>query len=178
MPEAEISIRSCLKQLVSCWSELWGVPNLTTAVNISFSNRLRSTLARCRPAEARIVLRADLADADQRYFAEVLCHELAHVATYMLHGAEAQPHGEHWRELVRAAGFEPQIRTRGNRLTQKPANRRLSTGLFEHRCPICQTVRIARRPISTWRCADCLDAGLEGALVITRWATTEKHRDR
>jgi SprT-like family len=38
---------------------------------------------------------------------------------------------------------------------------------FAHRCPVCQTVRYARGPVHRWRCAACLDAGLDGVLEIT-----------
>ena len=169
----------CLGDLVNTWSKLWGLPDLSATISISFSSRLRSTLARCRPAHARVVLRADLRNADPSFIAEVLCHEVAHVATYRLHGRSAAPHGKEWCALVRAAGFEPRVRTCGNAPAEKPRRQHASGNLYEHRCPVCQIIRVARRPVVNWRCAECLDAGLEGALLITQWrADAEANRER
>ena len=93
---------------------------------------------------------------------------LAHVAAHRLHGPTAKLHGPEWQALVRAAGFEPRIRTRDASPAQRTARKGATGRIYEHRCPVCQTVRTARRPMTTWRCAECLDAGLDGALVITR----------
>ena len=100
---------------------------------------------------------------------EVLCHELAHVAAYELHGRRCRPHGPEWAALMRAAGFEPCARAR---LTHDVsalvvAPRRGSQ--YEHRCPVCQAVRFARRPVRQWRCVACLTAGLDGRLLISKW---------
>ena len=38
---------------------------------------------------------------------------------------------------------------------------------FLHRCPVCDFSRVAARPVRSWRCADCVAAGLGGNLVIT-----------
>jgi hypothetical protein len=88
------------------WSARWAVPGLATSVVVTFSRQLVSTLARCQPAEGRIVLRADITGDPER-LTEVLCHELAHVAVHRLYGPEAKPHGPEWQALVRAAGFSP-----------------------------------------------------------------------
>ena len=154
---------------MEAWSKLWDLPELSESVSVVFSRRLTSTLARCRPAEGRIVLRADLRDAPARRLDEVLCHELAHVAVHRLHGPSAKPHGPEWQALVRAAGFQPRIRTRDASHGKRNARRAAAGRIWEHRCPVCQSVRTARRPMTAWRCAECLDAGLDGALIITRW---------
>lgn len=158
--------RRLLRQL-NQWGEIWGVPDIADVVEISFSERLSRTFARCRPLRAKIVVRADLAQAPYRLLAEVVCHELAHFATYQCHGAKAKPHGKEWQALIRKAGFEPRIRIHGPISRGKATNRHVSRVLFEHRCPVCQTVRVARRTVVSWRCAQCLDAGLDGVMVIT-----------
>jgi hypothetical protein len=56
------------------------------------------------------------------------------------------------------------VRTRvsGTRpLTPRPLGYR-----FEHRCPVCQSVRLARRRMTAWRCAECVEAGLNGVIDI------------
>jgi hypothetical protein len=49
-------------------------------------------------------------DALRDLLEEVLCHELAHVAVYRLHGRAVRPHGPEWKGLVAAAGFKPRAR--------------------------------------------------------------------
>ena len=167
-PQAELGSHSHppLHRDLSRWGRLWGIPNLSTQLHVVFSRRLRATLARCRPAEAKIVLRDDLECAPKQRLAEVLCHEAAHVATHMLHGREAKPHGPEWQRLVRLAGFKPTVRAPQRRLSKR-LQRRKTCRIYEHRCAVCQMLRIARRPVPTWRCSECLQAGLDGLLTIT-----------
>src|SRR5262245_102885 len=100
--------RSCTRAM-SKWAKLWRTPELTQHVTISFSPRLRKALGRVRPSSGMITLNADLASGPQSLLLEVLCHEAAHVAAYLLHGHRAKPHGPEWRMLVRAAGYEPSL---------------------------------------------------------------------
>jgi ribosomal protein L37AE/L43A len=44
---------------------------------------------------------------------------------------------------------------------------------YLHWCPVCHSRRFARRPMARWRCAECVDAGLPGALQITRLPTDQ-----
>jgi SprT protein len=97
----------------------------------------------------------------------VLCHELAHLAVHRLHGRSAKPHGPEWRALMQAAGYPP-VTSLCRVVTDQSADRRLSPSQFEHRCPVCQMVRLARRRVSAWRCANCVAAGLPGELIVTR----------
>lgn len=170
------------RALVAPWAATWGLPGLDAELSIALSTRLRSTLGRCRPAAGRITLRADLVDGPSERLREVLCHEAAHVAAFRLFGRRARPHGPEWRGLVAAVGFSPRVRAPA--LVQEaasaegPDSKRLDGGRapaenrptrsYEHRCPVCHTARFARRPVLRWRCAECLDAGLEGGLLITR----------
>lgn len=152
-----------LTQLLDNWARTWEVPNLAAIVEIRFSNRLERSLGRCKPSLGLVTLAAELESGDQNLLAEVLCHEVAHIAAYRLHGARAAAHGKEWQALVRAAGFEPRAISR--RLEVPPARRRRKRR-YEHRCEVCQSVQYGGRPVPQWRCAECLAAGLDGALTI------------
>ncbi len=149
------------------WGELWGVPHLADSVTVEFSPRFRSSLGLCRPGEGRIRLAAHLANGRPELLEEVLCHELAHVAVYRLHGRSVRPHGPEWKGMVRAAGFEPRVRFHREE-GGFPARATRPRARWEHRCPVCQARRVAGRPVRNWRCVECLRAGLPGTLVITR----------
>jgi predicted SprT family Zn-dependent metalloprotease len=167
MSEVAPPIPRRLYRDIQRWGRVWGIPGLAGELRIVFSKRLRMTLARCRPAEKRIVLRHDLRRATSRRLDEVLCHEAAHVATHILYGPLVKPHGAEWKRLVSLVGFDPVLRTRECGGNAKPRNRSRAARIFEHRCPVCQMMRIGRRPVRQWRCSECLEAGLPGILTIT-----------
>ena len=167
LPRSANTTLGRVNALTFAWASAWNLPDLPASTQVSFSRRIRSTLGRCRPSEGKIVLRADLLDAPPAILARVLCHELAHVAAAQIFGPDVQPHGVEWQSLVRAAGFSPRVRDRSPGHAQQPLHRPRAT--VEHRCPVCQSVRMATCAHSSWRCAECFDLGLDGALVITRW---------
>ena len=140
---------------------LWGCSDLASSVVIQFSSRLKSSLGRTRVDVHKVSLNPLLTRENEQLLDEVLCHELAHIATYERFGASVKPHGPEWTALVRKAGFEPRLR-------HGVANAKLPTATrkFEHLCPVCQTVRYAKRSMTQWRCESCVDAGLEGKLLI------------
>lgn len=140
---------------------LWDIPDLASRAVIQFSDRLRSALGRTRVDIRRVRLNPLLASANELLLDEVLCHELAHIAVYERFGSSVKPHGPEWEALVRQAGYEPRLRL--NISSKKPPTNKHR---FEHLCPVCQTVRYAKRPMSRWRCGSCVDAGLEGKLLI------------
>jgi ribosomal protein L37AE/L43A len=161
------------------WARRWGLPGIEDALDVRFDARLRRSLGRCQPQGGRISLHPSLGSAPRRSLAQVLCHEAAHVAAYVLHGERVQPHGAEWLALVSAAGYAPIRRATASTLgvSIPEASRRNGSGYENsrttrltvvHRCPVCQTVRLARRPVRAWRCAECVAAGLEGRLVITK----------
>ena len=151
------------------WATLWHLPGLEDRVSVSFSHRFRSSLGRCAPGSGEIRLAAFLQKASPELLTEALCHEAAHAAVHELHGRGPKPHGLQWQTLMRAAGYEPRARIPSvllDGLAPTPSRRARATWL--HRCPVCQVVRIARRPVYQWRCAACIKAGLDGHLVIDR----------
>jgi len=146
---------------------LWGLPGMVDDVSLEFSRRFRRSLGRCWPTQGRIRLAAFLFEGDPGLLEEVLCHELAHVAAFRLHGRRIRPHGPEWKALLVQAGFEPRARFREEDVGL-PRPRTAPMARWEHRCPRCQAVRMAGRSVPQWRCADCWNAGRSGKLLITR----------
>jgi ribosomal protein L37AE/L43A len=167
-------------KLMRPWARRWDLPGLEHALHVRFDARLRRSLGRCQPREGRISLHPSLGSAPRRSLAQALCHEAAHVAAYLLHGRHVRPHGAEWSALVSAAGYAPirhatastfGVSIPGSSRRQNDSNHgdsRTSRLTVVHRCPVCQSVRLARRPVRGWRCAECVAAGLDGRLVITR----------
>ncbi len=154
------------------WGERWGVPDLHEVVTVEFSSRMTASLGRCQPATGRVRLASRLLDDAPDLLQETLCHEVAHVAVHRLHGAEAKPHGAAWAELVSMVGFAPRTKgpahLRGIEPADDPPDRVQPRFRYEHRCPVCQAVRFARRAMPAWHCATCLEAGLSGTMEIVR----------
>ena len=152
-----------IKAIKAEYSSLWGMPSLTGSVIVQFSDRLRSTLGRTSVEIGRIRLSTLLLSEGAQLLDEVLCHELAHIVVHKRFGKSGKPHGREWAALMKQAGFEPRLRISfGNK---EPLS---STVRFEHLCPVCQTIRLAKRSIPNLRCKSCVEAGLEGHLLIKR----------
>ena len=158
-----------LSTLMGTWMSLWELPGLEEGIRVSFSPRMRRSLGRCAQERGRITLHSALRSGPRTRLAEVLCHEAAHVAAYVLYGRSVRPHGPEWAGLVAQIGFTPATREPGleGRRTS-PHAQRSSRLEYEHRCTVCQAVRLARRPVPRWRCADCAAAGLSGEMTVTR----------
>lgn len=142
------------------WARLWGMAGLEKEVRIVTSSRMTTTLGRCLPGRAEIRLSERLSTDLAPLLDEVLCHEFAHFVVYRRHGRAARPHGPEWRALIEKAGFPPRTRVEQ---TGTPAAR----VTFVHRCPVCGAARVARRRVSSWRCLECVEAGLDGRLEVT-----------
>jgi len=150
------------------WLEAWNTPGLAARTRIEISPRLTRSLGRCYPDQRLIRIAAYLESAPDGLLQEVLCHEMAHLATRELHGRKARPHGPEWKALMQKAGFEPRTHLPAPNGAPRLRRRRRSPYVFVHRCPVCQLLRTARRLMSRWRCAACVTSGLEGHLTITR----------
>jgi predicted SprT family Zn-dependent metalloprotease len=68
------------------------------------------SLGRCHPERRLIRLASWLREAPDVLLAEVLCHEVAHVAVHELHGSDCRPHGSEWKALMRTAGYPARTR--------------------------------------------------------------------
>jgi SprT protein len=145
------------------WARKWGVRNLGDFVTVSVSKRMHRSLGRARVRSGLVTLSSDLRLAPRSRQLEVLCHEVAHIAAFLLFGASAKPHGPEWKALVRAAGYKPSTVMKGIRLQSQPVKsvRSVRVGF---RCPVCQRTYFASRNSSRLRCSECLDSGLAGKL--------------
>jgi len=151
-------------KLIRRWARRWGAPELAKEITCEWSSRLRRSLGLAYPE--RGLVRLSLLLKESQYaslFDEVLCHEAAHVAAFLIHGKRAANHGTEWAELVRLAGYEPR---RCYTTDALPERQDLESFRYEHICPICQAKRTAKRPQPQWRCVACQNAGLEGELII------------
>ena len=156
-----------VRRWLLAWAELWHVPTLGSALHIELSPRLRCSLGRCYPASGRVRVSPRLFDAPRDTVREVLCHEAAHVATHMLHGRLARPHGREWAGLMRAAGYEPKVAMAVVSSPSSPRDAGQPRVLYRHRCPVCGATRVARRTVRAWRCRACDEVGLDGRLVVS-----------
>lgn len=164
------------KTLLAKWSVAWGLPGLDAAIAVEFSPRLKRSLGRSRPKIGKILLHESLREQRRALLPMVLCHEAAHLAAFHLWGRKIRPHGPEWAELVRASGFDvtttvyvrPRSRQKAIEVTDdRPiSQRRPGSRQVLHRCPVCQTQRLARRIVPQWRCAECRAAGLEGRMEV------------
>jgi predicted SprT family Zn-dependent metalloprotease len=170
------SIASTAQVQIAALARKWGIPSEALEVGFTENPRLRRAVARFR-RDLRVIELGPIFFAEPARQAEVLCHELAHVAIAFLHGPKVQVHGPEWRALVEMAGYRPAARVARAASTGEPAgiaNKNLtqraagSKPFYEHRCPVCQMVRRAKRPVPQWRCAACVVTGLPGTLEIER----------
>ena len=152
------------------WCAKWGLPGFEHGLTITFSHRFRSALGRCAPASREIRLAEFLLAAPAALLEEALCHEAAHAAVYELHGAGLKPHGTEWRRLMQQVGFEPRVRFPAELLPVESvmAQRCRARRYWLHQCPVCDVSRVARTHVGRWRCASCVETGLDGRLVVTR----------
>jgi predicted SprT family Zn-dependent metalloprotease len=153
-----------LKEDIQSWSRLWGLPNLCQQVSVRFNGRLRTTVA-------RFLSNLNIIEIGPRFIAlrskrrEIICHELAHAAANRRRAAGQSPHGPEWSRLVRSAGFDPVAQLTAARKSSPPTQPR--NVRYEHRCLVCQFVRLARRPVHSWKCPECVRCGLPGNLKVS-----------
>ena len=148
---------------VACCQQRWTTD--LGAVDITFSGRLTRSLGLCTPARGSIRLASWLAAAPPELLAEVVVHELAHVAARTLHGAVA-PHGPEWRRLMVTAGLPARATVPESMVAPHRPPREEPAVL--HRCARCGAERVARRRVPQWRCVACRARGRSGALEIIR----------
>jgi len=154
-----------LARTLRLWGKLWSVPELPDITRIRHNTRLRRTIARWVVESHTVELSTRFFDRqhDQR---EILCHELAHAAVVTLRGRSERPHGSAWCQLLREAGYEPKTHLVSARRIHAAATAERSPLVYEHRCPVCHAVRYGKRSVKSWRCAECVGAGLSGNLIV------------
>lgn len=158
-----------IKKLLDEWGDVWGVAGLGGCGAVEFSARMTRKLGSCSPSRQRIALNGVLAATENRALAEeVLCHEAAHLAAYILHGRSIKPHGAEWKALMRLAGREPRVRFAADcvkGLKKSPRRRKYS---YHHVCGDCGGAFVTARTDHRWRCGICYRKGLSGVLSVTR----------
>jgi predicted SprT family Zn-dependent metalloprotease len=161
--------RRAIEPILVSLERAWALRRWSDSVSIEISDRMQRSLGSYSQRTRTVRLSAALfTQPDRSLVREVLCHELAHAIVHQQFGRR-HPHGPEWRELVRRAGFEGHARTdfrNGLPRSNRPQTKRS----WIHRCPVCQMTRRARRPVSRWRCAACVEVGLDGILEITESA--------
>jgi len=160
------TIAAQLQNEADALARLWAIPSLPDRVSIRLNRRLKTTVARYKRDTRTIEVGVRFLALRARR-SEILAHELAHAAVHIRHGRSALAHGKEWQALVKAAGVAARAKMTTTRspVAQPKADR---STRYEHRCPVCHMVRIAKRPVTGWRCRACAEAGLDGELHITR----------
>ena len=148
------------------WARKWRIPELRDAGRLQFNPRLTRTVARWVLPTRHLEVGFRFFESDRNQTA-ILCHDYAHAAAVLRFGPAVRPHGIEWRQFVQAAGFEPVARHRDMPpAIRSPSRRQVRPAMFEHRCLVCQSVRLGRRKMTRWRCAQCVQDGLSGDLSI------------
>lgn len=168
------AVEPLVQRRIVVLARTWNVPREALGVEFVVNPRLSRTVARFLCKARVIELGPRFFEESQRH-EEILCHELAHAAVDFVHGPRAKAHGPEWRRLVELAGYRPAARaafvSRASRVASGKVVRRPRSSpgaVYMHRCPVCQMVRRAKRPVPQWRCAACVGAGLPGILQITK----------
>lgn len=142
---------------------VWGLPGLERTVTVAVDPRLRRSIARSSPRRWVISLNPRLNLERREELAEILCHEAAHLVAWLFHAGQGRPHGAEWAWLLTRAGYEPL--THSSVLGYEPSadspRRR-----YRHVCPVCHSSYQARRVMHIWRCAECVENGLDGHLIV------------
>ena len=147
------------------WARTWKAPSLPKMIEIRTNPRLRTTIARYLRDQNAIEVGVKFLVLRNRK-SEVLAHELAHAAVKHRFGNAAKTHGKEWQALVEAVGFKPHSRFVAE--SSGPLERKSVTPRrFEHRCPVCQMVRLSSKRVTGWLCRNCAEAGLAGSLLIS-----------
>jgi predicted SprT family Zn-dependent metalloprotease len=154
-----------LARMITRWAKLWRLPELRERLTFRKNLRLRTTVARWVIQSKCIELSARFLELRCGHD-EILCHEMAHAAAVWIHGRAVRPHGTEWRGLVSEAGYEPKARRASDSKADAPQKENRARLAYEHRCSVCHAVRYARKPVSSWRCVECVGAGLPGHLTI------------
>jgi predicted SprT family Zn-dependent metalloprotease len=157
-----VSLEQYNFQKLNSLEEIWGVPNQLSQINFEWNPKLRVTLGIAYPKRNLVRLNIILQQPELAHLLEeVVCHEVAHIAAYHLHGPKIKIHGPEWRDLIIKAGFQPRTTLSSDFIQQPLAP---SSHQYAHTCLVCQSSRLSAKPQPKWRCAECQEAGLDGVL--------------
>lgn len=149
--------------LITRWAACWGTPQLPDRVVVTFSTRLAKSLGRVNPKTGSIRLNERLKSSPRDFLIEVLCHEAAHVAVYILYGSRAKPHGIEWQGLIRIAGYRPTTSLIHSSLKpiiqSKTTHRR-----HQYRCLVCHQDFFVSHKNSRLHCPTCHEPGVSAHL--------------
>ncbi|MBK7702674.1 MAG: SprT-like domain-containing protein [bacterium] len=166
-------IRNISAAVFHAYGQEWRLGD-RSAPTIVTGSRLRKSPGSFCPATKTIYLHPRLIDTSRTLLHEVLVHELAHFVIYERYGNSVKPHGPEWQALVTLAGFTPHTRILWTDSLPPPSSSLATKVRYRHSCPVCHTTRTAARPQHRWRCAACVDAGLDGALTIESYISNHK----
>jgi len=170
--------------------QLWDLPDLAASTRVLVSNRMTRSLARVRPDTRVIRIARPVVDGPLASLEEVICHEAAHIVAHSRAEKRIRPHGREWAALMEQAGYPPRARVDARLLgIEMPVKqdrgvnaggraRRRKRYIYDHRCPVCQNHRSSGRVVRSWRCGPCVDAGMKGELVVTRFERAGRGRLR
>ncbi|MDC0292690.1 SprT-like domain-containing protein [Candidatus Binatia bacterium] len=164
--------------------DLWEFPQLAETTRVEVSTRMTRSLARVRPDTRVIRIARPVVEGPQASLEEVICHEAAHIVAHSQATRRIRPHGREWAALMERAGYPARARVDARLLgiTMPAGPGRGGNGgrggrgsgrrkkyVYDHRCPVCQNHRTSGRVVRSWRCGPCVDAGMKGELVVTRF---------
>lgn len=152
---AESTIPADSQKRLRRWLRRWGTPELARSLRVEFSPRLVRAFGRCYQQDRLIRLTPSLRTSQAWLLDEILCHEAAHAAVWHLHRDRARPHGEEWKEMMRAAGFRPRVRLPF--VVARPPARGPAFEVV--RCAVCERAcRVTRKGSAKPRCTACAGA--------------------
>ena len=167
-------LQHAAKAVLRRLEQVWNLPDLAASTRVLVSNRMTRSLARVRPDTRVIRIAAAVAAGPLAALEEVIGHEAAHIAAHTRAEKRIRPHGREWAALMEQAGYPPRARVDARLLgiempTTGGRRRRRKHYIYDHRCPVCQNHRSSGRVVRSWRCGPCVDAGMKGELVVTRF---------
>ena len=182
MGESEhIELQAIAAAVLRRVGDLWEFPQLAETTRVEVSTRMTRSLARVRPDTRVIRIAQPVIEGPPASLEEVICHEAAHIVAHSQATQRIRPHGREWAALMEQAGYPPRARVDARLLgIEMPAqqgrganaggrDRRRKRYIYDHRCPVCQNHRTSGRVVRSWRCGPCVDAGMKGELVVTRF---------
>ncbi len=166
---AEIGVEDEMRSRLMAWDDLWHADGLLLKCKVRLNRRLTRSIGLCRPSKGLIDLNQLLLREDNRELLfETLCHESAHLVVHTRLGRLSRPHGREWKILMRSAGFAARAHIPSDGIKGDLVASRRARYEYKHTCLECGATMLSRRTSYRWRCATCVNQGLDGHLEVTR----------